>query len=74
MGLPQDMGQDMAVNAGSSLPYPAQTRQVAGEVNGVKTDITSISFSDKIMVTITQQGRLAQWVYLLLHCPLFLLT
>jgi proteasome assembly chaperone 3 len=50
----------MDVNA--ALPYPAPTRQVAGEVNGVKTDVTSMSFADKIMITITQHGRLAQWV------------
>jgi hypothetical protein len=46
----------------TNLPYPAQTRQVAGEINGVVTNVTSISFSDRIMVTITQAGRLAQWV------------
>jgi proteasome assembly chaperone 3 len=46
--------------------FPAATKQVAGEINGVKTDITSISFSDKLMITITQNGRLAQWVLLIL--------
>jgi proteasome assembly chaperone 3 len=44
------------------LPYPAQTKQAAGEVEGVLTEVMAISFSDKIMVTITQAGRLAQWV------------
>jgi hypothetical protein len=45
-----------------NLPYPAQTKQAAGQVDGVPTDVMVISFSDKIMVTITQAGRLAQWV------------
>ena len=46
----------------SSLPYPAQTKQAVGAINGIVTDVMSISFSDKIMVTITQGGRLAHWV------------
>ncbi|KAI4252470.1 MAG: hypothetical protein L6R42_007952, partial [Xanthoria sp. 1 TBL-2021] len=41
--------------------YPATTRQAAGHVDGILTDVMSSSFSDKIMVTITQGGRLAQW-------------
>lgn len=45
-----------------SLPYPAQTKQASGEVDGIATEIMVISFSDKIMVTIIQAGRLAQWV------------
>ena len=46
----------------SSATYPAPTKQAAVEINGVKTDAMSMSFSDKIMITITQGGRLAQWV------------
>ena len=42
--------------------YPAFTRQVAGVVDGILTEVTSMMFADKIMVTITQEGRLAQWV------------
>ncbi len=42
--------------------YPAITKQAAGVVDGTLTDITSTFFSDKIMITITQAGRLAQWV------------
>ncbi len=45
-----------------AVPYPAQTKQAAGEVAGIKTDVTLISFADKIMITITQGGKLAQWV------------
>jgi proteasome assembly chaperone 3 len=61
MGLSQDYGMDDVLSE-MSLPYPAQTKQVAGEINGIVTNVTSISFSDRIMVTITQAGRLAQWV------------
>jgi proteasome assembly chaperone 3 len=61
MGLSQDYGMDDILSE-TSLPYPAQTRQAVGEINGIVTNVTSISFSDRIMVTITQAGRLAQWV------------
>lgn len=44
------------------LPFPAATKQVAGMVNGVKTDVMVMSFSDKIVITISQEGRLAHWV------------
>jgi proteasome assembly chaperone 3 len=47
-----------------NLPFPASTRQVAGLVNGIQTDVVVMSFSDKIMVTISQAGRLAHWVSL----------
>lgn len=50
------------MDAHSALPFPAPSKQAAGDINGVKTDVTCISFSDKIMITITQHGRLAQWV------------
>ncbi|KAJ5622915.1 hypothetical protein N7520_003476 [Penicillium odoratum] len=49
-----------------NLPFPAPTKQVAGLVDGVKTDVMVMNFSDKIMVTISQEGRLAHW----LHVPL----
>lgn len=42
--------------------YPAVTKQAAGLVDGINTEITTMSFSDKIMITITQNGGLAQWV------------
>ena len=48
--------------------YPATTKQVAGLVDGQVTDVMIIYFTDKIMITITQDGRLAQWVSIL---PLF---
>lgn len=43
-------------------PFPAPSRHATGLVNGVETEVCSMNFSDKIMVTISQEGRLAQWV------------
>ncbi|KAF7550853.1 hypothetical protein G7Z17_g5437 [Cylindrodendrum hubeiense] len=42
--------------------FPAPTREASGLVNGVATEVTSTSFSDKILVTISQEGRLSQWI------------
>ncbi|RAL08299.1 proteasome assembly chaperone 3 [Aspergillus homomorphus CBS 101889] len=49
-----------------NLPFPAVTKQAAGVVNGIPTDVMLVKFSDKIMVTISQKGRLGHW----LHVPL----
>jgi hypothetical protein len=62
MGIPQDYGIDMD-DTKVTIPFPAPTKQVAGEINGIKTDVMYMSFADKIMVTITQNGRLGQWVW-----------
>jgi proteasome assembly chaperone 3 len=51
-------------------PFPAKTKQAAGLIGGTETDISSISFSDKIMVTISQAGRLSQWVSIILSISL----
>ncbi|KAJ5826139.1 hypothetical protein N7474_003277 [Penicillium riverlandense] len=48
------------------LPFPVSTKQVAGIVRGIQTDVMVMGFSDKIMITISQKGRLAHW----LHVPL----
>lgn len=45
-----------------NVPYPASTKQAAGVVGGQPTDVMVVSFQDRILVTITQNGRLAQWV------------
>jgi hypothetical protein len=42
--------------------FPAPSKHATGLVNGVETEVSSTSFSDKIMVTISQDGRLPQWV------------
>ncbi|KAF1827486.1 uncharacterized protein K489DRAFT_427834 [Dissoconium aciculare CBS 342.82] len=46
--------------------FPAQTQSTSRKVNNVVTEAMTISFSDKIMVTISQAGRLSHWV----HVPL----
>ncbi|KAL8734570.1 MAG: hypothetical protein Q9166_001470 [cf. Caloplaca sp. 2 TL-2023] len=58
-----------SVPAPTDIPYtsyPATTKQAAGHIGGILTDVLSTTFSDKIMVTISQYGRLAQWI----HVPL----
>ena len=56
--------------SGSSQPpssvqavYPVTTKQAAGLIDEKQTEVQSNYFSDKIMITIIQDGRLAQWVY-----------
>ena len=46
----------------TSTSYPARTKQAAAIIDGLHTDVMSIEFADRIVVTITQEGRLAQWV------------
>lgn len=62
--MPVPMASDMLQQQQgvSCAPYPARTKQAAGIVNGVRTEVMSISFADKLVVTIIQGGRLAQWV------------
>ncbi|KAM0523049.1 hypothetical protein ACHAPE_001541 [Trichoderma viride] len=43
-------------------PFPARSRSASGLVNGVATEVTLLEFSDKIMITLSQEGRLAQWI------------
>lgn len=42
--------------------FPSRSREASGLVNGVATEVTSTNFSDKILLTISQEGRLSQWV------------
>ncbi len=62
--MPVPMAKDMLQEQQgvSNAPYPASTKQAAGMINGVQTEVMSISFANKIIVTIVQGGRLAQWV------------
>ncbi|KAF4635573.1 hypothetical protein G7Y89_g2520 [Cudoniella acicularis] len=55
--------QDLELGSGV-MPdrFPATTKQVAGLVNGIQTDLSSLYFADKILITISQAGRLAQWI------------
>ncbi|KAF4931268.1 hypothetical protein CGCVW01_v000496 [Colletotrichum viniferum] len=43
-------------------PFPARSKQETGTVNGVPTEVSSMAFSDKIMITISQEGKLSQWI------------
>ena len=45
-----------------SAGYPATTKKTAGLVKGIHTDVTVVGLADKLFITITQDGRLAQWV------------
>ncbi|KAF2262930.1 hypothetical protein CC78DRAFT_519431 [Lojkania enalia] len=47
-------------------PYPASTKSSLAYIRGTETIATTRYFSDKIMVTVSQKGRLAHWV----HIPL----
>ncbi|USP80812.1 hypothetical protein yc1106_08086 [Curvularia clavata] len=46
--------------------YPARTNSATSTINGLETTARAVSFADKILITVTQQGRLAHWV----HVPL----
>ncbi|KAJ4318574.1 hypothetical protein N0V94_004352 [Neodidymelliopsis sp. IMI 364377] len=47
-------------------PFPARTKSASVNINNRETTATSMSFADKILITVTQDGRLAHWV----HVPL----
>ncbi|KAH9867595.1 hypothetical protein IAQ61_008189 [Plenodomus lingam] len=46
--------------------YPARTKTASATIQGMETTVTSVDFVDKILITVTQNGRLAHWV----HVPL----
>ena len=58
--------QSLEINHNRVEPslFPAATKQAAGLVNGVHTDVSSVYFADKILITVSQGGRLSQWVLL----------
>ncbi|CAN9359982.1 unnamed protein product [Alternaria sp. RS040] len=43
-------------------PYPARTSTSTSIIKSIKTTATTVSFADKILITVTQNGRLAHWV------------
>ncbi|KAL2025100.1 hypothetical protein VTK56DRAFT_102 [Thermocarpiscus australiensis] len=49
--------------------FPTPSRRTTGTVNGVPTEVESLSFSDKIVITVSQGGRLAQWIQVPLSAP-----
>ncbi|KAI5205596.1 hypothetical protein AUEXF2481DRAFT_1773 [Aureobasidium subglaciale EXF-2481] len=46
--------------------FPAPSKSVNSTVAGIPTQITALNFSDKLVLTISQSGRLNHW----LHVPL----
>ncbi|MCJ1439727.1 MAG: hypothetical protein MMC23_000208 [Stictis urceolatum] len=42
--------------------YPCKTKQASATVAGVPTDVVINGFSDKIMVMVSQAGRLGMWL------------
>ncbi|PBP22781.1 hypothetical protein BUE80_DR006354 [Diplocarpon rosae] len=55
--------QEIGISGGVEVSsFPAATKQAAGLVNGRETTILSVYFSDKILITISQEGRLSQWI------------
>ena len=48
--------------------YPAESKATTGNVNDIPTEVRVTLFKDKILVTVSQDGRLAQWVQA--NCPL----
>ncbi|KAG0137448.1 hypothetical protein HOY82DRAFT_547493 [Tuber indicum] len=47
-------------------PFPASTKRATSVIDGISTESTVVYFADKIMITLSQDGRLAQWF----HVPL----
>ncbi|KAI0119331.1 hypothetical protein F4814DRAFT_447144 [Daldinia grandis] len=50
-------------------PFPAQSKAATGPVDGVATEASVLHFSDKILVTLSQEGRLSQWIQVPLSAP-----
>ena len=46
-------------------PFPARTKEATALVKGIQTVAMVINFSDKIIISVAQDGRLAHWVCLL---------
>ncbi|KAI0910663.1 hypothetical protein F4823DRAFT_561669 [Ustulina deusta] len=42
-------------------PFPAASKHETGQIDGVATEATALFFSDRILLTLCQEGRLSQW-------------
>ncbi|KAK7963864.1 hypothetical protein PG996_008450 [Apiospora saccharicola] len=49
--------------------YPAPSKQANGLIDGIDTEAMVMNFADKIMVTLSQEGRLSQWIQVPLQAP-----
>ncbi|GAP91734.1 hypothetical protein SAMD00023353_7400350 [Rosellinia necatrix] len=43
-------------------PFPAASKQATGQIDGISTEATTLFFSDRILITLCQDGRLSQWI------------
>ncbi|KAF7944258.1 hypothetical protein EAE96_010660 [Botrytis aclada] len=43
-------------------PFPARSKTASAIVNGRDTNVCCMYFADKILITITQGGKLGQWI------------
>lgn len=74
--LPRSMATQTPSLSGDAVQagYPAKAKHASGLVDGILTEVTAISFTDKLLITISQDGKLAQWVRCLLRISSFILT
>ncbi|KAF7186443.1 Mating-type protein a-1 [Pseudocercospora fuligena] len=52
----------------SDCAFPSPSKQTSGLINSVQTQVQCLTFTDKILITISQSGKLSHWV----HVPLSL--
>ncbi len=52
-------------------PFPAPSKQASGTIDGIATEAAAVRFADKILLTISQDGRLSQWVRDVFPMPLY---
>ncbi|KAK8058674.1 hypothetical protein PG994_009122 [Apiospora phragmitis] len=50
-------------------PFPARSKRANGLIDGMETEAMVMNFADKIMVTLSQEGRLSQWIQVPLLAP-----
>ncbi|KAI1458420.1 hypothetical protein F4805DRAFT_456760 [Annulohypoxylon moriforme] len=50
-------------------PFPAKSKAASGPIDGIPTEASVLHFSDKILLTLSQEGRLSQWIQVPLSAP-----
>ena len=60
---------DNAAPQVDEVPFPAAAKSASGVVGTRLTTVNSLSFTDKLLITISQAGRLAHWVHVPLATP-----
>jgi hypothetical protein len=64
-----NMAKELEDYTVTETPYPARTNTSSATIKGADTTATCVYFSDKIFITVTQNGRLGHWVHLSLLEP-----